>query len=111
MREESQPEEDQKIRMVSFRITERELKTIQARAGKTGLGRSEYIRRAVLGNPIASKTDQEMVRELKRLGALMKHQYPKHSNWTSQEKEKYWTLMNQVTRLATSLKTIIKGKG
>ncbi len=60
--------------------------------------------------PISSKTDEEMVRELKRLGALMKHLYPKHSNWTSLEKEKYWTVMNQIVRLADQVRTANKGR-
>ena len=54
---------------------------------------------------------EHTVSELKRLGALMKHQYPKHSNWLDHEKRDYWQLMNQLNDLARKLQeSILKGQ-
>jgi len=102
------PVDTRRPQWISFRISTQERDLLNALAGKAGLGRAEFIRRAALSAPIASKTDAEMVRELRRLGAMLKHLYPKHSNWTSTEKERYWTAMNQITRLAAKLQTAIK---
>lgn len=102
---------EQKDRRVAFRFTTREIDELDQKLGRTPLGRSEFIRRAVLGVPIHSSTDQQMVSELKRLGALMKHQYPKHSNWTDPEKRSYWLLMEQLNGLAKNLQAnILKGQ-
>ena len=94
--------------LIGFRVSTQERARLRLLAKQAGLGNSEFIRRAALSAPIASKTDTEMVRELRRLGAMLKHLYPKHSNWTSPEKERYWTAMNQITRLAAKLQTAIK---
>lgn len=42
-------------------------------AKAAGLSVSEFVRRRALGKPVASKVDMQMVRELCRLGGLMKH--------------------------------------
>ena len=97
--------------LIGFRVSLQERAMLHSRAEQAGLGNSEFIRRAALSVPITSRTDPEMVRELRRLGAMLKHLYPKHSNWTSPEKERYWTVMNQITRLATKLQAAIKAKG
>jgi hypothetical protein len=102
------PANTPRCQWISFRISTQDRDLLNALARQSGLRRAEFIRRAALSAPIASKTDAEMVRELKRLGAMLKHLYPKHSNWTSSEKERYWTAMNQITRLAAKLQTAIK---
>lgn len=53
--------------------------------------------------PIHSATDHQMVSELKRLGAMMKHQYPKYTNWLDHEKKDYWQLMKRLNALANRL--------
>lgn len=96
---------------ITFRIAPKEVDALNLKVSRTPLGKSEFIRRAVLGVPIHSSTDQKMVSELKRLGALMKHQYPKHSNWLDHEKRDYWQLMNQLNELARKLQeSILKGQ-
>ncbi len=99
--------------LIGFRVSTLERAKLHSRAEQAGLGISEFIRRAALSVPITSRTDPEMVRELRRLGAMLKHLYPKNSNWTSVEKERYWTAMNQITGLAAKLQAAIKkgGKG
>lgn len=47
---------------------------LQAAAEAAGLSVSEYMRRNFFGGrPIIAKTDQEAIRELRRLGGLLKH--------------------------------------
>lgn len=95
----------------AFRLSAADASVLKVKLSQTSLGKSEFIRRAVLGVPIHSSTDQQMVSELKRLGALMKHQYPKHSNWLDHEKRDYWQLMNQLNELARKLQeNILKGQ-
>ncbi len=94
--------------LIGFRVSTLERAKLHSRAGQAGLGISEFIRRAALSVRITSRTDLEMVRELRRLGAMLKHLYPKNSNWTSAEKERYWTAMNQITGLAAKLQAAIK---
>lgn len=102
---------EHKKQKISFRLATKDVDALDAKLDQTNIGRSEFIRRAVFGVPIHSSTDQQMVSELKRLGALMKHQYPKHSNWTDPEKRAYWLLMEQLNSLAKNLQAnILKGQ-
>lgn len=102
---------EHKKQKIAFRLATKDVDALDAKLVQTNIGRSEFIRRAVLGVPIHSSTDEKMVSELKRLGALMKHQYPKHSNWTDTEKRQYWLLMEQLTGLAKNLQAnILKGQ-
>ena len=102
------PVNPDRCQWISFRVSTQERDLLNSLSRQSGLMRAEFIRRAALSAPIASRTDAEMVRELRRLGAMLKHLYPKHSNWTSPEKERYWTAMNQITKLAAKLQTTIK---
>ena len=79
---------------ISFRVSTEERALLDSFARYSGSRRAEFIRRAVLFDPIPSRMDAEMVRELRRLGAMLKHLYPRDSNWAAQEKERYWTVMN-----------------
>lgn len=102
--------EENKGTRITFRLTDKEVKQLNLRVEQTKYGKSEFIRRAILGMPIHSATDHQMISELKRLGALMKHQYPKHSNWADNEKKDYWQLMNRLNALASRLQeNILKG--
>ena len=96
---------------ITFRLAAKEVELLNAKVGQTKYGKSEFIRRAILGMPIHSATDHQMISELKRLGALMKHQYPKHSNWLDHEKKDYWQLMSRLNALASRLQeNILKGE-
>jgi len=55
------------------RITLDERDYLRDQALSAGIPISEFVRRRVLGKPVASKVDMQMVRELCRLGGLMKH--------------------------------------
>ena len=90
--------------IVAFRLLESERLFLDERVARTNLSKSEFIRRASLGISIQSITDTNMVFELKRLGAMLKHLYPKYSNWSLEDKERYWTTMNNLIALSNSLK-------
>ena len=90
--------------IVAFRLLKSERLFLDERVARTNLSKSEFIRRASLGISIQSIVDTNMVFELKRLGAMLKHLYPKYSNWSTEDKERYWTTMNDLIALSNSLK-------
>ena len=90
--------------IVAFRLLESERRVLDERVARTNLSKSEFIRHAVFGIPIQSITDTNAAFELKRLGAMLKHLYPKYSNWSLEDKERYWTTMNNLIALSNSLK-------
>ncbi|GEM_PF-3912156 len=103
--------EIQRGERAAFRLSTAEAAVLESKLNQTNIGKSEFVRRAVLGVPIHSATDHQMVSELKRLGSLMKHQYPKNSNWLDHEKRDYWQLMTRLNNLAQTLQdNILKGQ-
>ena len=54
------------------RLTKNEKSDVVEQADKAGLTLSAYLRRRALGRKINAKTDEQMVRELRRLGGLVK---------------------------------------
>lgn len=102
---ESKPEVSatQKGERITFRMSFAESKVLLAKLEQTKIKKSEFARRAILGLPIHSATDHQMIGELRRLGALMKYQYPKESNWSDHEKKDYWQLMQRLNNLAALL--------
>ena len=68
---------------------------------------SEFFRVAAAGKVIAPLADKNAATELRRLGAMLKHLYPKESNWTASEKRQYWAAMHTLLGVAKNL----DGKG
>lgn len=96
---------------ITVRLSSDEMSAMLDKISKTNIGKSEFVRRSVLGAPVHSATDHQMIAELKRLGGLMKHQYPKNSNWADHEKKDYWQLMTRLNALASQLQeNILKGQ-
>jgi Mobilization protein NikA len=95
---------------IEFRCSEIERQTISDKASDAALTLSEFVRRAALGRRIVSITDGEMVGELRRLGAMLKHFYPKTTSWTVEEKRRYWSGHEQLIALARSIENRIKGE-
>lgn len=91
-----------RIRM-EFRCDLKTRDHITEQAGKAGLTVSAFLRRVALGRVVPSIVDQAMVGELRRLGAMLKHLYPRDANWTTEEKRRWWatreTLMNLAARI------------
>ncbi|MGO9444774.1 MAG: plasmid mobilization protein [Thiobacillaceae bacterium] len=95
---------------IEFRCSEIERQVISDKASDGELTISDFVRRAALGRRILSVADREMVGELRRLGAMLKHYYPRNANWTTEEKRRYWTGHEQLIALARSIENRIKGE-
>ncbi|MDR2574734.1 MAG: hypothetical protein LBC94_10435 [Desulfovibrio sp.] len=60
----------------TLRLTDYEDALLSEQAGIAGLSMSEYMRRRVFGGrPIVAHADAIMVRELRRVGGLLKHNF------------------------------------
>ena len=70
---------------------------------QAGLSLSEFLRSAATGKVITSTADQNAATELRRLGAMLKHFYPKEANWSPAEKRQYWVAMHTLLGVAKSL--------
>ncbi len=61
---------------LSLRVSSDEKSTIIEQANFTGLSTSEYIRRKLFGGrPITAQMDEAVIRELRRIGGLLKHNF------------------------------------
>ena len=62
--------------IIGFRVTAQEKTRLEEQAEICGLTVSEYLRRRFFGGrPIVAHMDEAMIRELKRLGGLLKHNF------------------------------------
>ena len=59
--------------IVNVRLTSAEKVRLREDAEMASLSVSEYVRRRSLGRPVLAKADQVVIRELRRLGGLVKH--------------------------------------
>ena len=59
-----------------MRLTAAEDTRLEEQAGMAGISVSEYMRRLFFGGrPIVAKTDGQTIRELRRMGGLLKHHF------------------------------------
>ncbi len=96
---------------ISFRCAPPCQARIRAKADQAGLTVSEFIRRVVQNRAISAIADQELVGQLKRVGALLKHRYPKTANWTPEEKRRYWAGYEALMALAEELRAALDRHG
>ena len=59
--------------MLRLRLTASEKERLREDADLAGLSMSELVRRRYLGRPIIANADAIMIKELRRLGGLVKH--------------------------------------
>ena len=60
----------------TLRLSVEENERLTRQADAAGISVSEYIRRICFGGrPITSRTDNQTIRELRRLGGLLKHNF------------------------------------
>ena len=61
---------------LTLRVSREEKKRAEEQAINAGLSVSEYMRRRVFGGrPVVALTDEAMLRELRRVGGLLKHNF------------------------------------
>ena len=62
--------------LVTLRVTPEEKKRLVEQAAVAGLFTSEYLRRRFFGGrPVIHRVDEWMIRELRRLGGLLKYNF------------------------------------
>ena len=60
----------------TLRLSAKENERLVRQADEAGISVSEYIRRLCFGGrPIMSRTDSQTIRELRRLGGMLKHNF------------------------------------
>lgn len=59
--------------IVNVRLTSDEKAILKSDAELGGISMSELVRRRYFGRPIIANTDEVMLRELRRIGGLLKH--------------------------------------
>ena len=61
---------------LTLRVSAEEKERVEEQAGLAGLSVSEYIRRTIFGGrPVVAAADEAMLRELRRIGGLLKHNF------------------------------------
>ena len=71
--------------IVNVRLTTDEKDRLKEDADLAGMSVSELVRRRYFGRPIVAHADIAMIRELRRLGGLLKHLYLSSNGEHAQE--------------------------
>ncbi|MCS4201923.1 plasmid mobilization protein [Salinibacter ruber] len=64
----TKPPEEKRTESYGLRLSPNEMEELEERCEAAGLSKAEYLRRRALGKPVSTKVDQEMTRELNRVG-------------------------------------------
>ena len=78
-------EDDRLSAVVNVRLTAAEKARLKDDADLAGLSVSEYVRRRSLGRPIIAQADAVTIKELRRLGGLVKHLHNESGGTYSRE--------------------------
>lgn len=94
---------------VTIRVTSEEKTRLTEQAEMAGLSVSEYLRRRFFGGrPLVAHTDALMVRELRRIGGLLKHNFETlrltggSVNILNQQEETLRKLSSAIDRISVS---------
>ena len=90
-------------RRVEIRWDLKDHHAVVQKAKVCGLNTSEFIRRATMRRQIRTLTDEAAIAELRRLGGLLRHLYPKNANWTPEEKKRYWAGYEELLKVAKKI--------
>ena len=61
---------------LTLRVSAEEKSRVEAQAALAGLSASEFMRRRIFGGrPVVAASDEAMLRELRRVGGLLKHHF------------------------------------
>lgn len=71
--------------MLRLRLTESEKEQLREEADLAGLSMSELVRRRYFGRPIIAHADVVMIKELRRIGGLLKHVHNESNGVHSKE--------------------------
>ncbi|MDR0478970.1 MAG: hypothetical protein LBH31_04020 [Burkholderiaceae bacterium] len=95
--------EAKRTKFLKIRCTHREYEQVRKRAASAGLTMSDYLRRAAFNHRILAKDVGAVIGELRRIGALIKHNYPTTGHWSEPQKRRYWQLHEQLWQLADQI--------
>lgn len=90
------------VERMNLRMSPEEKEDLNRVAASAGLTVSELVRARSLGRPVVSRTDATTIRELRRLGGLLKHIHTESAGAYSQETSAALTeLRAAITRLGS----------
>ncbi len=78
-----------------LRLTDREKEVLRTEAQMAGLTMSELVRRRYFGRPIIANADAITIRELRRIGGLLKHVHVDSKGAYSSETAATLTLLKE----------------
>ena len=78
-------EDDRLSAVVNVRLTAAEKARLKDEADLAGLSVSEFVRRRSFGRPIIAQADAVTIKELRRLGGLVKHLHNESGGTYSRE--------------------------
>ena len=78
-------EDDRLSAVVNVRLTAAEKARLKDDADLAGLSVSEFVRRRAFGRPIIAQADAVTIKELRRLGGLVKHLHNESGGTYSRE--------------------------
>lgn len=101
----------QRTTFLKLRVSSHEAALFTARAGKLGVTVSQLIRDSALHGAVKVTIDKAQAGyEFRRLGAMLKHLYPAgDSRWTTNDRKRWWALVQELRTKADSLETVATG--
>lgn len=88
---------------IKVRVTPDERDAFAKRARELDVSVSDLIRQAAFGTITVRALDSDAAYELRRIGAMLKHLYPKGANWSNDEKRRYWHAMDTLLGYASQI--------
>lgn len=87
-------------KLVAFRWDPDDYRRVRELAKACDLSASEFVRRCAMGRKILTKADTTAVGEIRKIAGMLRHHYPKNSNWTTDEKKRYWAGYEKLVSIA-----------
>lgn len=84
--------------VVNVRLTTAEKSRLKEDADLAGLSVSEIVRRRCFGRPIVASTDLAMIKELRRIGGLLKHVFSSSGGMYSKDTAEALILLREYIR-------------
>ena len=96
---------------LTFRVTQKEKEIVQEQATFVGLSISEYMRRRVFGGrPVIAQVDEATLRELRRMGGLLKHNFETiRQKGSAEEMEQMNSTFRQITNCVNQISMTLYG--
>lgn len=88
---------------IKVRVSPEEREAFGKRSRDLGISVSDLIRQAAFGTVTVRALDSDAAYELRRIGAMLKHLYPRDANWSNDEKRRYWHAMDTLLSYAGQL--------